>query len=151
MRRSITLLLLSAVASFANAKPDQLVGQFTHDFTKPANEPVYTVTKSGAKWQVFLHGANKTVPAKETSESERKEFWEQMWWPAERAVGARCLRLGGEWEGMMCYAPDREGAEKPAVSKKSDYFYFDSMGGLMDIRLKKSERGGAGRLIDGCL
>jgi len=38
---------------------------------------------------------------------------------------------------MMCYAPDREGAEKPAVSKKSDYFYFDSMGGLMDIRLKK--------------
>lgn len=75
MRRSITLLLLSAVASFANAKPDQLVGQFTHDFTKPANEPVYTVTKLGAKWQVFVHGANKTVPAKETSESERKQFW----------------------------------------------------------------------------
>jgi len=137
VRRSIAVFLLFAVTSFANAKPDQLIGQFTHDFTKPANAPVYTVTKSGAKWRVFLHGANKTVSAKEASESERKEFWEQMWWPAEKAIGAHCLRLGGEWQGLLCYAPGREGTETPVIAKKSDYFYFDSMGGLMEIRPKK--------------
>lgn len=137
MRHSFAVLFLFAVTSVANAKPDQLLGQFTHDFTKPAGEPVWTVTKSGVKWRVFVHGADKAVSAKEVSESERRDFWEQMWWPAENAVGARCLRLSGEWQGLMCYAPDRDGAETKAIAKKSDYFYFDSMGGLMEIRLKK--------------
>lgn len=137
MGRSIAVLVLFAVTCLANAKPDQLVGQFTHDFIEPANEPVWTVTKTGTKWRVVLHGANKTVSAKEMSESERAEFWEQMWWPAEKAANAQCLRLDGEWQGLMCYAPNPEGAATKEIAKKSDYFYFDSMGGLMEIRLKK--------------
>jgi hypothetical protein len=76
-------------------------------------------------------------PAKETSEAERRNFYEQMWWPAEKAAGAKCLRFGGDWPGMLCYAlvSDRAGISDLA-NNKSDYFYFDSMGGLREIRLQ---------------
>lgn len=137
VRHSIAVLLLFSAASITNAKPEQLAGQFTHDFTSPANKPVWTVTKSEAEWQVFVNGANKKLSAKEASELERRDFWEQMWWPPEKAVGAKCLRFGGEWPGMICYAPAsvRAGIEDLA-KKKIDYFYFDSMMGLREIRLK---------------
>ena len=105
MKRSIAVFLLFVATGFANAKPDRLTGEFTHDFTKPANESVWTVTKSGAGWRVFVHGSNKILSAMEASPSERQDFWEQMWWPAEKASGAQCIRFDGEWPGMMCYAP----------------------------------------------
>ena len=137
MRHSISGLLLFAAASVANATPEPLAGQFTHDFTNPANEPVWTVTKTGTGWKVFLHGANMKLSATEVNETERQDFWEQMWWPAEKAVGAKCLRLSGEWAGMMCYAPRSVRAGIQGLAKnKSDYFYFDSMLGLREIRMK---------------
>lgn len=137
MKHSISLLLLVATVSVANATPEHLAGQFTHDFTNPANEPVWTVTKAGAEWRVFLHGANTKLPAKEVNESGRRDFWDQMWWPAEAAAGAKCLRFSGEWGGLMCYAPHSVRAGIADLAKnKSDYFYFDSMFGLQEIRTK---------------
>ncbi|MFC4931953.1 hypothetical protein [Massilia sp. GCM10023247] len=136
--RNLIFVLLFAAANVASANSEKLAGQFTHDFTNPANEPVWTVTKSGSRWKVFSHGANKVLRAKEASESERRDFYEQMWWPAEKALGAKCLRISGDWPGMMCYIPvsERTGIAGLA-NNKSDYFYFDSMGGLREIRLKR--------------
>ena len=137
MKRLITVFSLSTVSVPLLAAPQPLVGQFTHDYTRPKNASVWTVKKSGAEWRVLVHGSKGAVLATRVSEAERKAFWEKMWWPAEKAKHAQCLSLGDAWQGMMCYVQksNRAGVEKLA-KKKSDYFYYDQMAGLMEIRQK---------------
>jgi hypothetical protein len=60
-----------------------------------------------------------------------------MRWPAEKANGALCLRIDGQPNGLMCYVQSSSRARVSDLSKnRSDYFYFDPMGGLMEIRRK---------------
>lgn len=137
MKRVISVLFLLCVSCPLLAAPEPLSGQFTHDFTRTKNASVWTVKKSGTEWRVFVHGSKGAVPATKVSEAERKAFWEKMWWPAEKAKDAQCLSLGDEWQGMMCYVHRSARAEvEELAKKKSDYFYYDQMAGLMEIRYK---------------
>ena len=137
MRRLLAVLCLYVFAGAASASTDPLVGSFTHDFTRVKNDPVWTVKKTGSAWQVRLHGANATVHARPATNAERAAFWEQMWWPADEAKEAQCLRVEEQSPAMMCYVHGSARAGIDALSKnKSDYFYFDPMGGLMEIRRK---------------
>lgn len=136
MKSVFGALFLFCVSIPLLAAPEPLSGQFTHDFTRPKNASVWTVIKSGAEWRVLVHGAKETVATKVT-EGGRKAFWEKMWWPAEKAKDAECLSLGDEWQGMMCYVHRDARAEvEELAKKKSDYFYYDQMAGLMEIRHK---------------
>jgi len=118
-----------------SANPDSLVGQFTHDFTLPENQPVWTVKKTGTTWRVLFHGSNETLLAKQVDEAGKAAFWEQMWWPSDKAKGARCLSIGGKWQGMMCYVHGKARAEVSDLAQNgSDYFYYDPLGGLKEIR-----------------
>ena len=137
MKRLLAVICLYVLAGSASAETNPLLGSFTHDFTRPSNQSVWTVKKVGTAWQVRVHGANETVRAKRMSDAEKAAFWEQMWWPLEKAKDAQCLRIEKELQGLMCYVHGNSRVTIDALSKnKSDYFYFDSMGGLMEIRRK---------------
>lgn len=137
MKRLLTAFCLCALAGGVRAGIDPFVGSFTHDFTHIKNDSVWTVKKTGSAWQVRAHGANQTVRARPATDGERAAFWEQMWWPADKANDAQCLRIEEQSQGMMCYVQGRTRAGISGLSKhKSDYFYFDPMGGLMEIRRK---------------
>jgi hypothetical protein len=139
MKRLLAVFCLCALTGAAYAETDPFVGSFTHDFTRPKNESVWTVKKSGAAWQVLVHGSHETVHARRMSDAERMAFWEQLWWPTEKAKDAQCLRLEGNLQGLMCYVQSSTRAEVSDLAKnKSDYFYFDQMGGLMEIRRKRA-------------
>jgi hypothetical protein len=87
--------------------------------------------------QVRVHGSNETARARLVSDSERAAFWEQMWWPAGKANGAQCLRIEGQSNALMYFVQSKIRAQVSDLSKnKSDYFYFDPTGGLMEIRRK---------------
>ena len=136
MKRLLSVLTLYVLAGSASAETSPLVGSFTHDFTRPSNQSVWTVKKAGAAWQVRLHGGNQTVRARPATDAERAA-WEKMWWPADKAKSAQCLRVEEQSPGLMCYVHGSTRAGISDLSKnKSDYFYFDPMGGLMEIRRK---------------
>lgn len=135
MNRILSVLLLSAVTSGAVAGPDPLVGQFTHNFTRPDNQPVWTVEKSGTRWRVLFYGSNEKFAAKQVDKAGKAAFWEQMWWPSDKAKDAQCLSIEGKWQGMMCYVHGNARAEVSDLARNgSDYFYYDPLGGLKEIR-----------------
>lgn len=135
MNRIFAVLLLSATLNGASASSDPLVGQFTHDFTRPENQPVWTVEKSSAGWRVLFHGSNEKFTAKQLDNAGKAAFWEQMWWPADKAKGAQCLSIEGKWQGVMCYIHRNARAEVSDLARNgSDYFYYDPLGGLKEIR-----------------
>jgi hypothetical protein len=137
MKPMLGVFFLYALGGAASAASDPLVRSFTHDFTRIKNDAVWTVKKTGSTWQVRVHGANETVRARPATNAERAAFWEQMWWPADKAKDAQCLRVEEQSPGLMCYVHGSTRAGISALSKnKSDYFYFDPMGGLMEIRRK---------------
>jgi len=137
MKRFLAVVCLYALTGSASARNDPLVGSFTHNFTRVKNDPVWTVKKTGTAWHVRVHGANEPVHARLATNAERAAFWEQMWWLADKAKDARCLRVEEHSPGLMCYVHGSTRAGIDALSKhKSDYFYFDPMGGLMEIRRK---------------
>jgi hypothetical protein len=137
MNRLLTVFCLCTLTSHAVAATDFLLGSFTHDFTRPKNQSVWTVKKSGTAWQVIVHDSNETLPARQVGKEGRMQFWEQMWWPADKAKDAQCLRLEGKLQETICYVQSSARTNVGDLSKnKSDYFYFDQMGGLMEIRRK---------------
>lgn len=139
MKRWLAIFCMCALSGAVEAGTDPFVGSFTHDYTRLKNDPVWTVKKSGATWQVHVHGANETVRARPVSNTERAAFWEQMWWPVDKAGGAQCLHVDGEFPGLMCYVQSSTRVQLDALSKnKSDYFYFDSMGGLMEFGVQEN-------------
>ena len=73
--------------------------------------------------------------AKQMDEAGKAAFWEQMWWPADKAKNAQCLSTEWKWQGIMCYVHRSARAEVSDLAKNgSDYFYFDPLGGLKEIR-----------------
>lgn len=137
MSRQLALFLLCSVPGLVLDASGPLTGQFTHNFTRPENQSVWTVTKTGITWKVLVHGSNQILRAKEVGEEKKEEFWEKMWWPTEEARNAQCLTFEDNLERIMCYVPRSSRAELSELSKNaSDYFYFDQMGGLMEIRRK---------------
>lgn len=137
MKSLLAVFFLYILTGTAFAETNPLVGRFTHDFTSPKNQSVWTVKRTGNAWQVLVHGSHQTVRARQIGDAERAEFWDQMWWPADKSKDAQCLLVEAKLQGMICYVQrsTRSGISDLS-SRKSDYFYFDSMGGLMEIRRK---------------
>ena len=135
MKNMLAVLLLSAMTTGVSANSNSLVGQFTHDFTLPENLPVWTVKKTGTTWRVLFHGSNETSLAKPVDKAGKAAFWEQMWWPSGKAKDAQCLSIKGKWHGMLCYADGNARAQVSDLARNgSDYFYYDQLGGLKEIR-----------------
>jgi hypothetical protein len=136
MKKFAAILPLDGLLSLTSAAAQQLHGNFTHAFTEPANQPVWTVTETNDSWKVLFHGSNEMFPAKKVNEAGRQAFWSQMWWPHEQAKNADCLTISRPAQGMICYVPATVRRNLPDLkSNKSNYFYFDRDGGLMEITL----------------
>ena len=139
MKSIIAASCFLTLSGLAFAAPEPLQGEFTHDATLPPNKAVWIITKNSNAWRVFLPGANETLDAEKVSAAKRKVFWAKLWWPTEAAKNAECLSYKLQTEAVICYVP-RNVREKVDDLKAyaSDYFYFDSLLGLQEIRLRKA-------------
>lgn len=139
-----TVLGTSVVAAifliFDSANAQQLDGKFTHDYTKLKNDVVWTVTKSEGKWKVFVHGSKEQFPAQKATQFEREIFWKSMSWPITHAKDAECLWIQSQPQAALCYLSATKKKQVPSLQTQvSDYFYFDSMGGVMEISPVRSK------------
>jgi len=134
MKIPIHLLLCLIFPAVVSAQT-HLVGDFTHDYTTPKNKPVWTIQNTSDIWTVYNHGGKKTFKAKTLSEAERRKFWEKMWWPTATAAEASCLTYD---EALICHVPKKAKIKIDDLKNRgSEYFHYDSIGGMMEISLKK--------------
>ena len=140
MKRIMWTLFCFLLSSPGYAQIATLQGDFTHDFTRPKNKSVWIVTKSGNAWDVRLGSDKKSFAAKEVADVDRTVFWKKMLWPAEAAIKASCISFIVDpdvGESIICHVPP---SVRDIVDNlktfKSDFFYFDPVGGLNEIRKK---------------
>jgi hypothetical protein len=136
MKKLASILALASLLGSTSAAGQQLQGDFTHAFTEPANQPVWTVIETNDAWKVLYLGSKEAFPAKQLSEAGRQAFWSQMWWPPAQAKEAECLTISRPAQGTICYVPAKVRDKLAGLkNNKSNYFYFDREGGLMEITL----------------
>ena len=136
MKTAICLLCFIFPAA-VSAQTASLLGDFTHGYTEPPNESVWTVQNTSDMWTVYSHGGKETSKAKILTEAERKKFWEKMWWPISTATQADCLTYD---EALICYVPKKAKLKIDWIQKnKSNYFHYDAIGGVMEISLKQKK------------
>ena len=129
------LLVCFILPITVNAQTTSLVGDFTHGYTDPKNETVWTVENTRDMWTVYSHGAKETFKAKILSEAERINYWEKMWWPTATAKLADCLTYDA---ALICHIPKKAKMKIDWIKKnKSDYFHYDAIGGVIEISLTK--------------
>ena len=139
MKTAIYLLLCFIFPAAVSAQTTSLVGDFTHGYTEPKNESVWTVQNTSDMWTVYSHGAKETFKAKILSEEERINFWEKMWWPAPTAKQADCLTYD---VALICHIPKKAKIKIDRIKKnKSEYFHYDATGGVIEISLKQKKTG----------
>jgi hypothetical protein len=133
MKKIIIAAMLGTAASACAAQEDLLTGQYGHDFTEPAATPVWEIEKDNGQYQlVVLDDEDPPQPSHEWSESERRQFWERMWWPEDSSAQASCV---GNDEAVICHVPEQaRQAMDELKDNQSDYFYHDAMAGVMQVQ-----------------
>lgn len=157
-RLSVTLLFVAignVAAADRPAGQTVFVGQYGHDASEPAYEPVWAVTKSGDAWQAGFIEDGAATRAYRVSARGRAAFWEKMDWPAATAAEADCLSWGEAFPGLLDMLEDRPTPAPPdtfgyailchvpveareAISwlanESEDWFYYDPVAGVMSVR-----------------
>ncbi|MDR2876066.1 MAG: hypothetical protein LBV44_09100 [Methylobacillus sp.] len=133
MKRIIIATALGMASFACAAQSDLLVGEFGHEFTKKPGTPVWAITGSNNQyWLDSLGDEEPPAPAHEYSESERRKFWGRMLWSEETSAAARCIGNDAE---LICYVPPKtRSAIDWLKNRQSDYFYYDTMMGVMEIQ-----------------
>lgn len=123
-------LLFVTTASTAQASVP--IGTFGHGFTKSKDTPVWTVTPRAQGFSLVSHGDGRKTVAHVLTISEREKFWHAMSWGANLHMNSECI--GGKTE-LICYVPASTRQSIPDLqSQDSDFFHFDKMGGIMEIK-----------------
>ncbi|HZX30103.1 MAG TPA: hypothetical protein VFF03_02010 [Rhodocyclaceae bacterium] len=126
----IALIAFLALPSIACA--NSLTGIYSHNYTAKKNEPVWSIKAKNNAFTLTTHGENGQSRLQTLTDSEIREFWEKMGWEEEFAKGVECIGNAGD---IFCKVPAKT---KNGISwlreNKSDYFHFDKIGGLMEIK-----------------
>ncbi|MES2320291.1 MAG: hypothetical protein V4631_22665 [Pseudomonadota bacterium] len=124
------LLLILAASSTTQAAPP--VGTFGHEFTSSKDEPVWSVEAKGDSYKVLTHGEGKRKSAHTLTPEERKAFWTKMAWVAGSHQDSECI---GDSAELICYVPTKTRQSIPDLQGyASDFFHYDKVGGIMEIR-----------------
>jgi ribosomal protein S4E len=129
------LLCIGITISIASADSDIMIGNYGHKFTEPQGEVVWSIRKEGDSLVFFSHGLNESIVSQIANTEQKESFWKKMWWDASLSKDATCV-VGKEF--ILCKVPQEVRAKIDWIApNKSDYFYYDSMAGIMEIeRLK---------------
>lgn len=156
------MLPLLLTASMALSAETELAGRYTHDYTEPADEPVWQVERIGDGFSIETLADADRQPAWPLDGDGRAAFWDRMTWPVATARDAQCITWGEApllLADLLAMPEDGAAAKaKPAPGSKlgagvlcrvarvareriswlsdheSDHFYFDSFLGVMEVR-----------------
>ncbi|GAB2523181.1 hypothetical protein [Lysobacter humi (ex Lee et al. 2017)] len=137
MRRLAAALLALPVSAGA-AVP---AGDYTHDFTEPANAVVWSVMR-GAGGVVVRDASGTLHRASDMDASARMALWTRLDWPADTVHEAQCIRWS-QAADPDALAPWSHLCEVPAAARAriawiaghaSDSLYYDEALGVMEIR-----------------
>jgi hypothetical protein len=125
------LLLSCGIAAQAQSLP---VGSFGHRYTNDTKAAVWTVTLHNASTQEYnllRHGDAQQTKLKPLSKKEREQFWGRMHWSVSEADAAACL---GNRLDILCFVPRKIRQKNDWLkSYKSDFFHYDTIGGVMEM------------------
>ncbi len=155
------LLLLALPLSALASGPAPFAGRYGHDATASADDVVWIVQAAGAQWRVVLATDGEIAPAQRLLMRGRAAFWARMGWPTDSSADADCLSWGekpgslddlledlradtppappapGEDHGhaVLCHVPPAARARIDWIADNaSDWFYYDPMAGVMEVR-----------------
>ncbi|RZA34063.1 MAG: hypothetical protein EOP92_17600 [Lysobacteraceae bacterium] len=147
--------LLVATIPASAADPDVLAGRYGHDVSEPAYQPVWEVIHEGGRWQARNVGDDDYSVAYRMSGVGRRAFWEKMGWPLASADTADCVSwgdapaslvdmleeaipvTGADTYGLalVCHVPPATRAQIDWLrASAEDWFYYDPMAGVMEVR-----------------
>jgi len=132
-------------------------GDYGHGATHDANDVVWRVQDMGDGWRLTSTGDGKVVDAHRLGERGRAAFWSRMAWPVDSSRDAECLTWGRKpaslddlladappapappgddyGEGVLCHVPSTARARIDWLAgNTSDWFYYDTVAGVMDVR-----------------
>lgn len=133
-KMSLAFLSLCIAAVLSNADETHLVGKFGHAYTNNRSEPVWSITKNQKQFTIFQYGDKSKFSAQLASSKQKQEFWSKMFWDSNLSAQATCLI---SQETMICHIDSATRKNIPDLqSNQTDFFYYDPMVGLMEIKKK---------------
>jgi hypothetical protein len=148
---ALTPILVLCAAAAQAAVP--LAGRFGHAHTATDDETVWQITQlSDDGYQVY-QADEPDASATLLDDSGRAAFWLKMHWDAGTGAGARCLNWGEPMadslqdlfdppstdapvlrRSVLCHVPSAQRQQIPWLAdNRSDWFYYDSLSGVMEI------------------
>lgn len=125
----LAAFLLTASAMAHAALP---VGTFGHEFTSTKDAPVWSVQPGAGEYKVLSHADGKKKTAHVFTNAERRVFWTKMDWARDSHQDSECI--GGATE-LFCFVSAKTRLSIPTLqSQTSDFFHFDTVGGIMENR-----------------
>lgn len=147
--------LLAPLWACAGPAGERLSGRYGHDYTQPADEPVWAISQDADGWHALTLGDGERSVARRIGPAARAAFWDAMAWPADTAATADCLSWGERMPALsdlldeetpptdprgsygtsvLCHVPGEARAGIDTLAgNASDWFYYDPMLGLMQI------------------
>jgi hypothetical protein len=132
-----TILLISFMFTVASADQNILVGKYGHAYTAQENTPVWAIQEKKGKFTIYQYGDNSHQSASIATEQQKQSFWDKMFWEPTTSLNAMCIM---NKESIICHFTDEERKQIPDIaSYQSNYFYYDTLLGLMEIKMLKTK------------
>lgn len=156
MRVSLLFLLLLA-PSVQAAPPVPFAGQYGHGATADSDEVVWSVQGEAPSWRLTRTADDEQVDAQRLGARGRAAFWTRMDWPVDSSADADCLTWGEKPAslqdlladtpptplaagddyglGVLCHVPASARSRIDWLAgNASDWFYYDPIAGVMEVR-----------------
>ena len=153
----LSLFVLCCLWAIPACAAEPLVGAYTHGYVAPGESPVWEIIHDGNGYQARTLADDEHAAAWLLSGNGRTSFWEKMAWPAEGSTTAICLSWGtapptlqsllepetkaGQSReaqygaSVLCKVQPADKAKVDWLANyQSDYFYYDPLFGVVEIR-----------------
>ncbi len=128
-----TPLLFSTIFTIASADQNILIGKYGHAYTAQENTPVWAIKEQKGKFTIFQYGDNSKQFATIATEQQKQSFWKKMLWEPTSSTNATCILSK---ESIFCHFTDDARKQVAYLSSyQTNYFYYDTMLGLMEIKM----------------
>ena len=138
--KNFLIIACGLLSAAVQAQTSTISGSFGHAFTGKANEAVWTVKANGATPLLVTVGAKTSVKAFVLTKEQRKDLWDKLSFDSSTGSfeQADCIATSEEY---ICNVPQKSRALiSDLKDRKSDFFHFDSFGGLMEINKVPSSK-----------
>ncbi len=126
MKKWIPLLL--SFSGFCYAGANDLVGQFSREFSANGNEADFVITQQGKQWKVVAFHAD--LEARLLTKAEKEMLFRRISWAPADMTQIDCVKFDMQ---SLCHLPDGKGPNDDGETVDESYFYYDPMSGLAKV------------------